>query len=375
MITRSSIKSFSENSHFIIEIAFKTTWPPTTFTLDKLHSSRVWIKPHSFRAKPFDEDNDVEIQITHCGICGWDLHTISGGWGEIEYPMVVGHEIVGHVVRVGSKVDPVKYAIGTRVGVGGECISCHSCKHCLRDRENVCRKMVFTYNSKTPEGYTTQGGYADYYRCHYKFAVPIPAGLSSESAAPMMCAGITTYAPLKEHGAGPGKKVAVLGIGGLGHLGIQWAVALGAEVTALSSSDKKEKDSKELLGAHHYVNYSDPAAVKAAEDSFDILLCTSYSDKTDWNILLSMVATDCKFVLVGLPEKPISYSAWSVVLRQINFVGSAIGSPAQQEEMLAFAVEKGINSIVEVMPMSEAKKALQRVHNGDARFRIVLKNE
>ncbi|KAG9410910.1 hypothetical protein AC1031_018937 [Aphanomyces cochlioides] len=293
------------------------------------------VKPHSYRAKPFDEDYDVEIQITHCGICGSDLHTISGGWGEIEYPMVVGHEIVGHVVRVGSKVDPVKYAIGTRVGVGGECGSCLNCKHCLRDRENLCRKMVFTYNSKTREGYTTQGGYADYYRCHYKFAVPIPAGLSSESAAPMMCAGITTYAPLKEHGAGPGKKVAVLGIGGLGH---QWAVALGAEVTALSSSDKK----------------SDPAAVKAAEDSFDILLCTSYSDKTDWNILLSMVATGGKF---------------------INFVGSAIGSPAQQEEMLAFAVEKGINSIVEVMPMSDAKKALQRVHNGDARFRIVLKNE
>ncbi|CAK4465343.1 unnamed protein product [Aphanomyces euteiches] len=235
--------------------------------------------------------------------------------------------------------------------------------------------MIWTYNGMTPEGYITQGGYADYYRCNYKFAVPIPEAMTSESAAAMMCAGVTTYAPLKEHGAGPGMKVAVLGIGGLGHLGIQWAVALGAEVTALSSSNRKEKDSKELLGAHHYVCCSDAAAVEAAKGSFDIILCTSYSDNTDWNLLFSMVATEGKFVLVGLPEKPISFAAFSVVPRHIAFVGSLIGSPAQLEEMLAFAVEKNVNSIVEVMPMSKAAEAMNRVHNGDARFRIVLKND
>ncbi|KAH9081317.1 hypothetical protein LEN26_021378, partial [Aphanomyces euteiches] len=308
-------------------------------------------------------------------ICGSDLHTATSGWGPIKYPLVVGHEIIGHVVRVGSKVDPAKYAIGTRVGVGAQCGSCLDCKQCNRDREQLCRKMLWTYNSKTPEGYTTQGGYADYYRCNYKFVVPIPEGLSSESAAPMMCAGVTTYAPLKEHGAGPGKKVAVLGIGGLGHLGIQWAVALGAEVTALSSSSKKEAETKQVLGAHHYVNYSDPAAVQAAKGSFDIILCTSYSDSTNWNMLLSMVATEGKFVLVGLPEKPVSFAAFSVVPRQVSFVGSSIGSPAQIEEMLAFAVEKNVNSIVEVMPMAKAAEGMNRVHNGQARFRIVLKNE
>ncbi|KAG9410930.1 hypothetical protein AC1031_018959 [Aphanomyces cochlioides] len=333
------------------------------------------VKPHSYPAKPFDEEYDVEIKVTHCSICGSDLHTVTGGWGAIKYPMVVGHEIIGHVVRVGSKVDPAKYAIGTRVGVGAQCGSCLDCKHCNRNREQLCDKMIWTYNGTTPEGYITQGGYADYYRCNYKFAVPIPEGMTSESAAPMMCAGVTTYAPLKEHGAGPGKKVAVLGIGGLGHLGSQWAVALGAEVTALSSSNRKEKDSKELLGAHHYVNYSDPLAVEAAKGSFDIILCTSYSDSTDWNLLFSMVATEGKFVLVGLPEKPISFAAFSVVPRQIAFVGSLIGSPAQLEEMLAFAVEKNVNSIVEVMPMSKAAEAMNRVHNGDARFRIVLKND
>ncbi|KAH9130283.1 hypothetical protein LEN26_008678 [Aphanomyces euteiches] len=333
------------------------------------------VKTHEYAARPFDEEYGVEIKITHCGICGSDLHTITGGWRQIKYPIVVGHEIIGHVTRVGSKVDATKYAIGARVGVGAQCGSCLDCSSCKVNRENLCStRWIGTYNGTTPEGYITQGRYADYYRCHYKFVVPIPEGLSSESAAPMMCAGVTTYSPLKTHGAGPGKKVGVVGIGGLGHLGIQWAVALGAEVTALSSSDKKEKESKELLGAHHYLNYSDAEAVKAATKSFDIILCTSYSTTTNWDMLLSLVATEGKFILVGLPEKPISLAAFSVVPRQITFVGSIIGSPAQIEEMLAFAVEKGVNSIVEVMPMSEAAAALQRVHNGQARFRIVLKN-
>ncbi|CAK4145131.1 unnamed protein product [Aphanomyces euteiches] len=305
------------------------------------------VKPHAFQAKPFDEDYDVEIKITHCGICGSDLHTISGGWGPIKYPLVVGHEIIGHVTRVGSKVDKAKYAIGTRVGVGAQCNSCHDCAHCSHNHEQWCAKMIQTYNSVTADGYTTQGGYADYYRCHAKFVVPIPDGLSSESAAPMLCAGITTYSPLKVHGAGPGKKVGVVGIGGLGHLGIQWAVALGAQVTALSSSDKKESECKELLGAHHFLNYSDVDAVKAYAQSFDILLCTS---------------------------SPISFRAFSLVPRQIAFVGSLIGPPSQIEEMLSFAVDKGVNSIVEVMPMAEAVGALQKVHDGQARFRIVLKN-
>ncbi|KAG9413233.1 hypothetical protein AC1031_016253 [Aphanomyces cochlioides] len=332
------------------------------------------VKPHEYEARPFDEEYGVEIKVTHCGICGSDLHTITGGWGPIKYPMVVGHEIIGHVARVGSKVDPTKYAIGARVGVGAQCGSCLDCSQCGRDRENLCDSNLGTYNGKTSEGYITQGGYADYYRCHYKFVVPIPEGLSSESAAPMMCAGVTTYSPLKTHGAGPGKKVGVVGIGGLGHLGIQWAVALGAEVTALSSSDKKEKECKELLGAHRYLNYSDPEAVKAYAKTFDIILCTSYSTTTNWDLLLSLVATEGKFVLVGAPEKPISLAAFSVVPRQITFVGSIIGSPAQIEEMLAFAVEKGVNSIVEVLPMSDAAVGLQKVHNGQARFRIVLKN-
>ncbi|OQR89975.1 hypothetical protein ACHHYP_05902, partial [Achlya hypogyna] len=181
------------------------------------------VKPHSYSAKPFDEEYDIEIKVTHCGICGSDLHTITGGWGAIKYPLVVGHEIIGHVVRVGSKVDATKFGIGTRVGVGAQCASCLDCRLCDAGKEQMCPSMLWTYGSTDPSGYVTQGGYADYYRCHAKFVVPIPEGLSSESAAPMMCAGVTTYSPLKAHGAGPGKKVGIIGIGGLGHLAIQWA--------------------------------------------------------------------------------------------------------------------------------------------------------
>ncbi|KDO33107.1 hypothetical protein SPRG_01919 [Saprolegnia parasitica CBS 223.65] len=338
------------------------------------HEPGLDVKPHSYAAKPFDEEYDIEVKVTHCGICGSDLHTISGGWGQIKYPLVVGHEIIGHVVRIGSKVDKTKFAIGTRVGVGAQCESCLNCAQCDKNKEQLCPEMLWTYGSTNKAGYVTQGGYADYYRCHAKFVFPIPAGLPSESAAPMMCAGVTTYSPLKAHGAGPGKKVAVLGIGGLGHLGIQWAVALGAEVTALSSSAAKEDECKNVLGAHHYLNYSDPEAVKAAAQSFDILLCTSYGDKTNWDFLFSLVATEGKFILVGLPEKPISFMAFSVVPRQITFVGSLIGSPETIEEMLEFAVEKNVRSIVQVMPMAEASAALKKVRAGDVRFRIVLEN-
>ncbi|OQR82457.1 NADP-dependent alcohol dehydrogenase 6, partial [Thraustotheca clavata] len=218
------------------------------------------VKPHTYDAKPFDEEYDVEIKVTHCGICGSDLHTISGGWGEIKYPLVVGHEIVGHVVRLGSKVDATKYAIGTRVGVGAQCGSCLNCNLCHQHYEQVCGESLLTYNGPTVDGYITQGGYADYYRCNAHFVIPIPDELPSEIAAPMMCGGITTYSPLKTHGAGPGKKVGIIGIGGLGHLGIQWAVALGAEVTAISSSNRKEKLCKEQLGAHHFLNTNDPDA-------------------------------------------------------------------------------------------------------------------
>ncbi|OQR82605.1 hypothetical protein ACHHYP_15741 [Achlya hypogyna] len=332
------------------------------------------VKPHTFQARTFDEENDIEIKVSHCGICASDLHTISGGWGPIPYPMVVGHEIVGHVVRIGSKVDATKFAIGTRVGVGAQCGSCLDCYECDHHEEQVCSKMIMTYNSKLTDGYVTQGGYADYYRSHAKFVFPIPDALPSQEAAPMLCGGITTYAPLKAHGAGPGKKVGVLGIGGLGHFGVQWAVALGAEVTAISQSNRKEKLCKEVLGAHHFLDMSNPEAVKAAANSFDILLCTANGPDTNWGALLDLVRTNGKFVLVAVPEKPLQFYAFSIIMRQITVVGSAIGSPDMIEDMLQFAVQHKVRAHVDVMPMADASAAIQKVHNGEARFRIVLEN-
>ncbi|KAJ3200616.1 hypothetical protein HDU83_007518 [Entophlyctis luteolus] len=328
------------------------------------------VKPHSYPAKKF-EDYDVEIQITHCGVCGSDIHTATGGWGDITYPQVVGHEIVGHVVRIGSKVDATRYAIGTRVGVGAQCRTCLTCVDCKNKKEHCCRKGIDTYTGVYEDGYISQGGYADYFRCHYNWVVPIPEGLPSEIAAPMLCAGITTYQPLKKFKVGPGSRVGVIGIGGLGHLGIQWAVALGADVTAISSSDRKRYDALEVLKAQHYLNTSDAEAVAAADGIFDVVLCTAFGSDTDWDKLIRLVASDGAFVVLGLPEQPISIKPFSL-MTQVAVVGSHVGPPHMIEEMLNFAVEKGVKTIVEVLPMEKAAEALHQLDTKGARYRIVL---
>ncbi|KAJ1551274.1 hypothetical protein HK096_001999, partial [Nowakowskiella sp. JEL0078] len=231
-----------------------------------------------------------------------------------------------------------------------------------------------TYSGVYEDGYVSQGGFADYYRCHSHFVIPIPDGLPSEIAAPMLCGGITTYQPLKKFGAGPGKKVGIIGIGGLGHYGLMWAVALGAEVTAISSSERKRKDATELLGAHHYLNSSDDAAVAAAAKSFDIIICTAFGNDTDWNRLAGLVGGDGVFVVCGVPSKPLSIHAYTIISTQASIAGSAIGPPAMIEEMLQFAVEKNVKSIVEILPMGKVAEGLSQLNKSGARFRIVLKN-
>ncbi|KAJ1551305.1 hypothetical protein HK405_014775, partial [Cladochytrium tenue] len=266
-----------------------------------------------------------------------------------------------------------RYAIGTRVGVGAQCRTCLKCDDCKNHKEHCCRGGIDTYTGEYEDGYISQGGYADYFRCHYNWVIPIPDGLSSEVAAPMLCAGITTYQPLRKYGVGPGKRVGVIGIGGLGHLGIMWAVKMGAEVTAISSSPRKFHDATEVLGAQHYLNTSDGKAVAAAYRSFDVLLCTAFGADTDWDKLLRLVDSDGVFVLVGLPEKPLSIAPFSLVGAQVAVAGSHIGPPKMIEEMFHFAVEKGVNTIVEVLPMEKATEALDQLHTKGARYRLVLK--
>ncbi|KAJ3130477.1 hypothetical protein HK098_000042 [Nowakowskiella sp. JEL0407] len=336
-------------------------------------SKGIDVKPHSYPARVL-EDNCIEIKVTHCGICGSDLHTIKEEWDPITFPQVVGHEIIGVVTKLGKNVDSTRYAIGTRVGVGAQCGCCHSCGLCNKSRENMCEDAIFTYNSTLADGYVTQGGYADYYRCDAQFAIPIPEGLESEAAAPLMCAGITVYSPLRRFGAGPGKRVGIVGIGGLGHLGVKWAVALGAEVTAISSSERKRDDALNLLGAKHYLNSSDKAAMKAANRSLDLIVCTAFGPETDWNELLKLVDVDGDFVLVGLPENPLSVEAFSLVKTQVSLSGSMIDSPEEIEKMLQLAAAKGVKPVVEVLPMTQVAEALKKMEAGKARFRIVLQN-
>ncbi|KAI8910491.1 chaperonin 10-like protein [Gorgonomyces haynaldii] len=331
------------------------------------------LKPHAYPARSFGP-NDVEIKIICTSICGSDVHTIMGHWGPITYPQVVGHEIIGHVVKIGENVDAKKYAIGTRVGVGAQCGSCHSCKYCDAGKEPLCNGNIFTYNTKLPDGYITQGGYADFYRCDSAFVFPIPEHLDSALAAPLMCAGITVYAPLKRHGAGVGKKVGIIGIGGLGHLALQFAVAMGAEVTAISTSNRKEKEAKELLGAHHFLNSKDQEAMAKAALSFDLVICCAFGNDTNWGQLLSLVEKDGTFVMLALPEKPLTIHAFSLVASQVKMTGSLIGSPEEIEEMLEFASKHDVKPIVEKRPMTDAAAAIKKMHHEGARYRIVLEN-
>ncbi|KAI8801800.1 GroES-like protein [Cladochytrium replicatum] len=330
------------------------------------------LKPWTYPAPTFG-DEDIEIKITHCGVCGSDIHTITGGWGAIKYPQVVGHEIVGHVTRIGSQVDSTRFAIGSRVGVGAQSGSCSECRMCCGKHENLCPKFLMTYAGKLDDGYITQGGFSDFFRCDNKFAFPIPEEISSEEAAPLLCAGITTFAPLRRFKAGPGKRVGIVGIGGLGHLAVQWSHAMGAETTAISSSMRKAEDAKKL-GADKYLNSSDPNEMQKFQHYFDIVVCTSFGANTDWTGLLSLLDIEGNFVLLALPDNAISLRPGRLLWGHCTFTGSCIGSPEEIEQMLAFAVEKGVRSVVEVLPMAQAAEALQKLHHGEAHFRIVLNN-
>ncbi|OZJ02926.1 hypothetical protein BZG36_04127 [Bifiguratus adelaidae] len=320
--------------------------------------------------KPFG-DHDIDIKISHCGICGSDLHTLYSGWGPTDYPVVVGHEIVGEVVRVGSKV--TKFKVGDQAGVGAQCCSCLECETCKAKMEQNCAGSVGTYNSRFPDGSKSYGGYADYERCHEHFAFHIPAGMKNEEAACLLCAGITTFSPFLQHKIGPQHKVGVVGVGGLGHLGVQWSAALGADTTAISHSDRKKEDAAKL-GAKHYLNFSDEAQVKAAARTFDFILCTSFAPDMPMDTFLSMLKPRGTFCLVGAPEEPFPMRAFDLIPKNINFCGSTIGSPEEIEYMLKFAQEKGVKTWYEKRPMAEAQKAVDDLKEGKARYRFVLEN-
>lgn len=333
----------------------------------------------TFEPKEWKED-DVDIQITHCGICGSDIHTLRSGWGETPYPCCVGHEIVGKAVRVGKNVNHIK--VGDRVGVGAQARSClePDCPECSQGLENHCgRGAVNTYGSVYPnkEG-KSYGGYADYNRTNGHFVFKIPEGLSSEAAAPMLCGGVTMYSPLKNNGCGPGKTVGIVGVGGLGHFGVLFAKALGADKVIGISRRSSKKDDVLALGADAYIATADDKDwAKTNARSIDLIISTVSNSDMPLEQYLGLLKANGTFIQVGAPDggnlPPIS--AFTLIIAGIKVGGSAIGPPSDVRDMLQLAVEKNVQPWIEKRPLSEANKAIVDMEEGKARYRYVLVNE
>ncbi|SFS65798.1 NAD(P)-dependent alcohol dehydrogenase [Paenibacillus sp. BC26] len=315
------------------------------------------------------EPHDVMIEIKFAGICHSDIHAARGDWGPINYPLVPGHEIAGIVAKVGSAV--TKYAIGDRVGVGCMVDSCRECAHCHRGDEHYCLNgNTGTYGAIDRYGQFTQGGYSTHIVVTEDFVVRIPDGIALDAAAPLLCAGITTYSPLRHWGAAPGKKVAVVGFGGLGHMAVKLAHAMGAEVTVLSQTLKKREDGLRH-GADHYYATNDPETFKRLAGSFDLIVNT-VSAAIDINAFLSLLALDGTLVNVGAPAEPMSISVFPLILHRRSFAGSAIGGIRETQEMLDFCAEHGIVPEIEVIAAKQIDEAWERVLASDVKYRFVI---
>jgi len=313
--------------------------------------------------------HDVLIEIRYAGICHSDIHTARSEWGETTYPLVPGHEIAGIVTEVGSRV--TRHAVGDRVGVGCMVDSCGECVNCRNGEEQFCVKgSTMTYGSVGKDGQPTQGGYSTHVVVTEDFVLKIPDGLDLDVAAPLLCAGITTYSPLRHWGAGPGKKVAVVGLGGLGHMAVKIAHAMGAEVTVLSQSLKKQEDGLRL-GADHYHATSDPATFEKLAGTFDLIVNT-VSAKIDLDAYLSLLAVGGAMVNVGAPADPLSLNVFSLIFGRRSFAGSLIGGIRETQEMLDFCAEHHLGAEIEVIPAQKINEAYERVLASDVRYRFVI---
>jgi uncharacterized zinc-type alcohol dehydrogenase-like protein len=317
--------------------------------------------------------DDVLIDITHCGICHSDLHTARNDWGRTTYPIVPGHEIVGTVAAIGESV--TRHNVGDRVAIGCLVDSCMECKHCDADLEQYCIDggATGTYNSKDRrDGSPTHGGYSERIVCREEFVLKVPDSLPMAEAAPLLCAGITSYSPLKTWKIGPGSKVAVAGLGGLGHMGVKLAAAMGAEVTVLSRSESKRKDA-EKLGAHDFLNTSDKAAMKAKTGYFDMVLNT-IPVRHDVTPYLHLLRIDGVQVLVGMIDMMPEVHTGILLGRKV-LTGSGIGGLAETQEMLEFCAEHGIVPDIEVIPMQDINHAYDRMEASDVKYRFVIDME
>jgi uncharacterized zinc-type alcohol dehydrogenase-like protein len=318
-------------------------------------------------------DDDVLIDITHCGICHSDLHTARNDWGRTTYPIVPGHEIVGIVRAVGE--DVTRHEVGDRVAIGCLVDSCMKCRHCDSDLEQYCIDggATGTYNSTDRrDGTPTFGGYSDKIVCREEFVLKVPGSLPMAETAPLLCAGITSYSPLRTWKIGPGSKVAVAGLGGLGHMGVKLAAAMGAKVTVLSRSESKRADA-ENLGAHDFLNTTDREAMKAKTGYFDMVLNT-IPVRHDVAPYLHLLRVDGVQVLVGMIDKMPELHTGILLGRKV-LTGSGIGGLAETQEMLEFCAEHGITPDIEIIPMQDVNRAYDRMEASDVKYRFVIDME
>jgi uncharacterized zinc-type alcohol dehydrogenase-like protein len=312
---------------------------------------------------------DVRIDIRFCGVCHSDIHFTRGEWGEIPYPAIPGHEIAGVVAEVGSEV--AKFSAGDRVGVGCMVNSCRECENCVKGDEQYCIPgNTQTYGSVDRDGTPTYGGYSDHVVVDEDFVLRIPDGLELDVAAPLLCAGITTYSPLRHWDAGPGKRVAVVGLGGLGHMAVKLAHAMGAEVTVLSQTLNKKDDGLKL-GAEAYHATSDEATFDELAGHFDLIINT-VSAKLEMGRFLGLLKTDGALVNVGAPPEPLPVPVFSLLMQRRTFAGSSIGSIRETQEMLDFCAEHGIAADIETISADQINEAWERVLKSDVRYRFVI---
>ena len=312
---------------------------------------------------------DVVIDIQFCGVCHSDLHQARNEWGNSTFPMVPGHEIVGRVIAIGA--DVTSHTAGDPVGVGCFVDSCRACEACAGGEEQFCPTCSFSYNGVEADRVTpTHGGYSTQIVVDERYVLKVPANLPLDAAAPLLCAGITTYSPLRQWGIKAGDKVGVVGLGGLGHIGVKFAAAMGAEVTVFSTSDRKKADA-ERLGAHHFVNSTVDGAFDALQGSFDFILNT-VSANVDLNQYLALLKRDKAMVLVGVPSEPAPVSAFALVMGRKRLTGSLIGGIRETQEMLDFCGQHNIVSDIERIPMQAINDAYERMLKGDVRYRFVV---
>jgi uncharacterized zinc-type alcohol dehydrogenase-like protein len=328
--------------------------------------------------RPFEAErrepraSDVTIDILYCGICHSDLHQVKNDWRNSKYPMVPGHEIVGRVVAVGDKVTKVKP--GQLAGVGCMVDSCRECEPCKRGLEQYCEKRnTQTYNDVERDGTTTTyGGYSKRIVVEERFVLTIAEQTKLEAVAPLLCAGITTYSPLRHWKVGKGSRVGVVGLGGLGHMAVKIAAAMGAEVTLFSSSDRKRDDAKRL-GAHEYVVSSEKAQMRKQNGRLDFIIDT-VSANHDIASLLMTLRLDGTLVLVGAPENPLALPAFPLLMGRRSIAGSGIGGIPETQEMLDFCAQHKLTADVEVLPIQKVNEAYERLARADVRYRFVIDN-